>query len=203
MTVLTQTPAAKIPLLALRTRRFSVVEYQQMIDTGIIRSGEKVELREGWLVYKMTVKPPHAASIRRTVRVLTKLLPSGWCQQAQLPIALPESVPEPDVAVLRGVEEDYDKRHPTPADTTQVVEVADSSVEEDRTEAAPMYARASIPVYWIINIREQQIEVYTDPTGDCDEPAYRLRRDYRRGDEVPLMLDGVEIARIPVNELLP
>ena len=203
MTIQTQIIPATPPALSVRSKRFSVLEYQRMIATGIIRSGEKLELREGWLVYKMTVNPPHAASIRRTVRVLTKLLPKGWCQQAQLPISLLDSVPEPDIAILRGVEEDYDKRHPTAADSPQVTEVADSSLDEDRVDAARMYARAKIPVYWIINIPEEQIEVYTDPTGDCDEPAYRSRRDYHRGEDVPLILDGVEVARIPVNELLP
>ena len=83
------------------------------------------------------------------------------------------------------------------------VEVADSSLQPDRTVKGRIYARAAIPLYWIINVPDHQIEVYTDPTGPCPNPNNQQRRDYRAGDSVPLVLDGQEIGSIPVNDLLP
>jgi Uma2 family endonuclease len=174
-----------------------------MLETGIIGADERVELWEGWLVNKPIINPPHAAAIRRALRLLKRFLPVGWCYQSQLPIRLLDGRPEPDVAILRGVEEDYDRRHPTPADTPLLIEVSDTSIELDRVVAARMYARAGIAVYWIVNIPEQQVEVYTDPVRKGRSPRYRHRHDYQRGDSVALVLDGVEVARIPVADLLP
>ena len=186
-----------------RIKRFTVQEYHQLIAAGILREGERVELREGWLVYRMTINPPHAVTVTLVSDRLAALLPRGWSRRVQQPITLSASEPEPDTSVVRGNIVDYLTRHPTPTDSALIVEVSDSSLDEDRAVMGRMYARDKIPVYWIVNSQEQQVEVYTDPTGDCDVPMYRNRRDYHRGDELPLILDGVEVARIPVAELLP
>src|SRR5262249_28982014 len=191
MSTLTQ-PRGYPPSLAMRIRLLSVEDYERMIETGIIRSDERVELWEGWLVEKPPMNPPHAAAIRRFLRLLKVILSAGWCYQSQLPIRLSDGMPEPDVAILRGVEEDYDNRHPTPADTLLLVEVSDSSIELDRVDAGRMYARAGVPVFWVVNIPEEQVEVYTEPIRRSATPRYRRRQDYRRGDSVPLVLDGVE-----------
>jgi Uma2 family endonuclease len=84
-----------------------------------------------------------------------------------------------------------------------VVGVADSSLAHDRFHKGPIYAAAAIPVYWIINLVDQRVEVYTDPTGPDSAPVYRIRRDYRRGDLVPLVIDGQDLGSIPAQELLP
>ena len=84
-----------------------------------------------------------------------------------------------------------------------LVEVAESSLDHDRTVKGRAYSRVAISVYWIINLCDRQVEVYTDPTGPAPRPAYRARRDYGEADAVPLVLDGHEIARIPVRDLLP
>ncbi len=84
------------------------------------------------------------------------------------------------------------------------MEVADSTLARDRTLKARLYARASVPVYWIVNIPDRQIEVYTDPSGpDAADPSYRQRRDFAAASAVPLVLEGRTTATIPVSELLP
>jgi Uma2 family endonuclease len=83
------------------------------------------------------------------------------------------------------------------------VEVAESSLARDRTIKARIYAAARVPVYWIINLVDNQVEVYTDPTGPGSTPVYRQRQDYRRDDLVPLVVDGHEVGHIPGHELLP
>jgi len=101
------------------------------------------------------------------------------------------------------MEEDYAARHPAPAEVGLLAEVADSSLSQDRGAKARLFARASIPVYWIVNLADRQIEVCTDPTGPHATPHYRQQTIYRGDDLVPLVLDGQEIARIPVRDLLP
>ena len=107
------------------------------------------------------------------------------------------------MTVVKGTDRDYLKRHPGPVETPLVIEVADTSLAEDRTDCARMYARDRIPIYWIVNLNDEQVEAYSAPTGPCDQPGYRQRQDYHRDEEIPLVLDGVEVGRIKVRELLP
>ena len=151
----------------------------------------------------MTINPPHAVVVGLTSKRIDRALPAGWVTRVQQPVTFSASEPQPDITVARGQERDYIGRHPTSASTGMLIEVSDSSLDEDRADMARIYARYKVPVYWIVNINDEQVEAYTDPTGECDEPAYRNRRDYRLADDVPLVLDGVEIARIPVRDLLP
>ena len=84
-----------------------------------------------------------------------------------------------------------------------VAEVSDASLQQDRTTKKRLYARARIPVYWIINLVDNQVEVYTDPSGSAEQPDYRRRQDYGPGDTIPLMIEGTEVGRIAVNDILP
>lgn len=84
-----------------------------------------------------------------------------------------------------------------------VVEVADSTLEYDRTIKKQIYAHARIPVYWIVNLVDRLIEVYTDPSGPAEAPDYREHRDYLPEDEIPVILEGQEIGRLAVRDLLP
>ena len=83
------------------------------------------------------------------------------------------------------------------------IEVADSSLSRDRSDKARIYAAAAVPIYWIINLVDQQVEVYTDPTGPDAWPVYRVRQDYHAGDLVPFVIDGRDLGPIPAEELLP
>jgi hypothetical protein len=196
-------PLPPVAAPPLPMRRFTVDEYHRMIDLGIIRAGEPCELLEGWIVEKMSRNPPHDLVLGLVEDEIGRLLPAGWFRRDQSAVTTSDSEPEPDVAAVRGNRRDFAERHPSAQDTGLVVEVSDTSLDFDRTEKQRTYARASIPIYWIVNIPEEQVEVYTDPTGPCDDPVYRTRRDYHRDEEVPLVLDGVEVARIPVRNLLP
>ena len=60
-----------------------------------------------------------------------------------------------------------------------------------------------IPIYWIADLQESRFEVYADPSGPVDQPDYRHRQDYRPSDALPVVIDGVEVSRIAVRELLP
>jgi Uma2 family endonuclease len=193
---------AEIPFASRRLFRFTVEQYERMSETGILGPGDRVELLEGWIVEKMTHNPPHATALDLAQELLRGLLPAGWRLREQKPIRIPGSEPEPDLCVVRGPVKRYAHGHPTPADIALVVEVAESSLEDDRKYKGGIYARARIPVYWIINLEEAKVEVYIQPKGG-KTPGYQQRQDYGIKEAVPLVIEGREIGLIPVSELLP
>jgi Uma2 family endonuclease len=183
--------------------RLTVEQYHEMIRAGILTEDDPVELLEGWLISKMPKNPPHRVATRLTTKALERIVPAGWYVDQQEPITTRTSEPEPDVVVVRGDTRDYLDRHPGPRDLAMVVEVADTTLERDRTLKKRLYAAAEIPLYWIVNLIEQQVEVYTQPTGEAEPADYRDRQDYRLPDSVSLVIEGEEIARVAVSDLLP
>ncbi len=178
-------------------------QYHQMLAAGILKDGDPIELLEGWLVQQMTENPPHRLAVQLVRVQLERIVPDDWHVQSPHPITTSDSEPEPDASVVRGKMRDYKSRHPGPQDIGLMAEVADSSLELDRTTKQRIYARARIPVYWIVNLIDRQIEVFTDPTGPGRRPRYRQCQIFGQDDEVPVVLEGKEVGRIAVRELLP
>jgi Uma2 family endonuclease len=110
----------------------SVEKYHAMIEAGVLTEDDPVELLEGVLVFKMPKKPKHRVALAKLQRALASVLPDGFSLQLQEPVTLLDGEPEPDAAVIRGRAEDYPDRHPGPADTPLIVEVADASIRRDR-----------------------------------------------------------------------
>jgi Uma2 family endonuclease len=183
--------------------RFSVARYQRMIDAGILTAEDKVELLENYVVLKMPRNPPHDGTIQLVSETLTGVIPVDWRLRVQLTVMLSDSQPEPDFAIVRGNARTYLTRHPTPADVGVLVEVANSSLLRDQRDKTRIYARAAIPCYWIINLVDQRIEEYTQPSGPTAVPAYGAFQVYQPSDQVPLVLDGVTAGNILAADLLP
>jgi hypothetical protein len=192
---------APASLKPLPMHRFTVAQYHRMIETGVLTGNDRVELLEGWIVDKMPHKPPHDATLGRINRRLTRLLPDEWLLRVQSAITLPNSEPEPDLVIVAGPEETYFRRHPLPRDIALIIEVADSTLLSDRRYKQQLYARVRIPIYWIVNLVQPQVEVYSQPRGG-KHPTYRHRRDYRKPDTLTLVLRDREVSPIPVPELL-
>jgi Uma2 family endonuclease len=184
-------------------RRFSVAEYHRMIETGILDETDQVELLDGYVVLKIPRNPPHDGTIDLLRDALQACLPSGWLLRTQQAVTLPKSEPEPDLAVVRGDKRTYLSRHPGPADIGLVIEVSGSSLQRDRDEKGPIYAGAAIPIYWIVNLVDRCIEIRTVPGSVAGQPAYTQQQVFTPGMTVPLILDGVVIASLAVDELLP
>jgi Uma2 family endonuclease len=182
--------------------RLSVEQYEKMIKAGVLKSGAPVELIEGLLLEKMTQHPPHAATADCTQEVLRPLLPEAWRLREQKPIKLSDSEPEPDLAAVRGPLSRYARRHPRPPDIGLLIEVADTSLDEDRVNKGRVYTRARIPIYWIINLVDTQVEVYSQPKAGRN-PTYRDCQIYGIGDTLPVVIAGQEVARVAVRELFP
>lgn len=183
--------------------RITVEKYHEMIDAGILMDGDPVELLEGLLAAKMPRTPCHRVATGIIRDALQFVLPSCWHVGSYDPITTADSEPEPDISVLRGQPRDYRQRHPWPADVALLVEIADASLARDRSLKKRTYARAAIAVYWIVNLVDNHVEVYTDPTGPAEQPDYRHRQIYRVGDLLPLILDNQQVARLSVADLLP
>lgn len=190
------------PLLG-SLRRFSVDEYHRMIESEILTDEDKVELLNGYVVLKMPKNPPHESSINAFTELFPKLSVNGWTLRVQSAVTLVESEPEPDFTIARGSWRDYRSRHPSPADIGMLIEVADSSLSRDRDEKGPIYADAGIAEYWIVNLVDRQVEVYSSPSGPIANPSFLANRIYRPGDSVPLILDGKAVGLVLVDEILP
>jgi Uma2 family endonuclease len=183
--------------------RLRVEQYHAMIRAGILTDDDPVELLDGWLVSKIPKNPPHRVVTRLIRQALERLVPAAWYVDTQEPITTADSEPEPDVVVVRGETRQYVDRHPGPEDVGLVVEVADTTLQRDRTSKKRLYARAGIPVYWIVNLPERRCEVYSAPSGAVRRPDYRQHQDYGVSDTLPVVIDGVEVGRIAMHEILP
>jgi Uma2 family endonuclease len=174
-----------------------------LVDAGILTEDDPVELLGGWLIRKMTQEPAHPVAVDMIRDAFANRLTRPCYVRTQAPITLPEGEPEPDVALVRGKREDFLQRHPGPDAILMAVEVADTSLARDRGVKRQIYAQAGIPVYWIVNLVEREIEVYTEPQSTADPTDYRQRHDYGPADTIPVVLDGVEVGTLAVAELLP
>jgi Uma2 family endonuclease len=202
MAAVTTSPDQAVPELTTSATpfRLSLAQYERMVDAGILGSRDRVHLINGILVAKMTENDRHATADDLCGAKLNGVLPPGWYVRAGKPIRLPSqaSKPEPDRAVVRGQIRDYTHRSPEPGDIALVVEVADSSLTADR-EQANLYAQAGIPAYWIINVKDAQVEFYSNP----GENGYQNREVLLAGDELTLVIAGISVGPIAVADLLP
>jgi Uma2 family endonuclease len=184
-------------------RRFTIDEYHRMIDQGVFAENENCELIDGLVVVKMAKNPPHESTLQRMLAILFRIIPAGWGLRPQQAITLSGSEPEPDITIVRGDDVPYRDRHPNPDDVGLLIEISDSSLEYDRGKKLALYARDRISEYWIVNLVDSVVEVYTRPSGPTAEPAYSSHLDFARGDAFALVLDGKEIVSLSVSELLP
>lgn len=179
--------------------RFTVEQYHRMTEIGVLTTNDRVELLDGFIVKKMTQYPPHASTLSRLTRLFARLLPNEWVLRVQMPITLRTSEPEPDLAIALGPEETYMKRHPMPRDIALLIEVADSSLLRDKL---PLYAGERLHECWLVNLVDRRIEAYSEPKGGRS-PKYQSRRDYQKGEAIPLILKTHRLLDLAVHDLLP
>lgn len=174
---------------------YSVNAYFGLVHSGVLDEDDRVELLDGVIVAEPPRDPPHASGISYATDAIQRAV-GGVRIQAPF-IADPFSVPEPDVAVVAGTKEDYLDLHPSTA--LLVVEVSDSSLQQDRLSKSRIYAGAGVPDYWIVNLRDDCVEVFRAP--DAERRVYGVREVERAGDQLELVaLAGAAVA---VGDLLP
>lgn len=173
--------------------KLSIDKYEQMIRAGILTENDRVELIRGELLDKMPIGDAHVEVVNRLTRKFAKRLDESVTVSVQNPLVLADSEPEPDLAL-------YTRRaggKARPADVYLVIEVADSSLEFDRTVKLPLYAEAGIREFWIVNLLDAQLEVHRVPQLDGTFAEFEV---LRAGEEVePLAFPGMRFA---VEEML-
>ena len=187
-----------------RLLRLTINQYQAMAETGILRDDPQVELLGGVLVRQMTKNPPHNFTVNQIGKRLYAMLAPGWVVYEEKAVDLtPGWQPEPDVAVLIGPARLYETTQSTAADVILLVEVSDSSYAFDRGIKWRRYADVGVPTYWIVNLGKRQIEVYSRPKGKGSKARYAKIDLYGENDLIPVIINGQEVGRLDVGELLP
>jgi Uma2 family endonuclease len=183
-------------LKARTTHRFSIADYDRMIDTGILTENNAVELIRGEILDKMPIGDAHSACVKRLRTRLGNLLGDRAVFGVQDPIRLTDSEPEPDITVLAPRDDFYASGRPGPDDVLLLIEVSDSSLDFDRTVKGPLYAEAGIREYWIVNLVDDCVEVHLDPQPDG---SYRDVRTVKRGERIGLsQIAGAVVAMTDV-----
>jgi Uma2 family endonuclease len=181
----------------LPTKRWTVEEYHRMIEQGFFSEDDRVELLFGQILPMTPVGIFHASTVDHTVHLCRSLDPAQYIIRVQNPITdlLSGSEPESDVCILKYRSDFYGLAHPSADDIVLLIEVADSSLDYDRSVKAAAYAAAGIEEYWILNCIQLQLEQYSHP----QDGEYQEIRIHKESQIVATLLLG----DIHVKELFP
>lgn len=167
-------------MTTVQTRPLSVQDYHSMIEAGIFRPDERVELLAGQLIQMAAKGSPHRAAVTRIRRILEQLLGDRVLVCVQDPVQLDDySEPEPDIAVVKPDPLDYETHHPDVSDIFWLVEVSDSTIFYDCGEKALAYSRAGIQEYWVLDLKRRRLHVFRQP------------KDWGYGDRTILSADAM------------
>ena len=151
--------------MAVQTQRklFTVSDFYKMAEVGILDWDDRVELIHGEILEMSPINSPHAKIVARLTRILNAILGERALVRGQSPIHIDEySEPEPDVSVVEFQIDEYEDQHPRPEEVYLLIEASDSTLR-DRKLKLPLYAEAAIPEVWILDMKSQVVEVYTNP----------------------------------------
>lgn len=184
--------AREIASIQRSRRRFSLEDYEQMIEFGILTEQDRCELIRGEIIEKMPIGKKHAGCVTRLTLLWPALVGEKAIVSLQNPIVALGSRPEPDVMLLIPREDFYDARIPRVKDILLLIEVADSSLEYDRTEKLSLYAEAGVCEYWIANLIDECVEVHRDPQPNG---TYADERVLKLGETLNILrLPGVTVS---------
>jgi Uma2 family endonuclease len=201
MSAIATIPAPATPFASPGVRRITVDEYERIIRSGAIRDPDRVELVDGYMVDKTGKSAEHGYSTRKLIDKLGAFIGPGWTWRSEQPVRIPDyDEPEPDITIVRGSTDDYAHRIPGPGDVGLLIEVSLATLETDRGKKRSSYATDGVPVYWIVNLVDRQIEVYTRPV---KAGRYRSQKNFLPGQQVPVVIGGRQLGQIAVDDILP
>jgi Uma2 family endonuclease len=182
---------------APQKHRFSVSEWHKMGTINIFPPDARMELIEGEIIDMAAISPSHAGCVRHFIELFSTQKGKTALINVQNPIVLGDiSEPMPDLTLLRPAAHFYKKRHPTAEDVFLLVEVSDTTVQHDREEKIPIYAKDGIVECWLVDLNEFQVEVYLNPTAN----GYTNKRIF--DSEQTLIPSQLPHIKIPVSEIL-
>jgi Uma2 family endonuclease len=181
----------------LARRLFTVAEYHKMAEAGILSEDDRVELLEGEIVAMSPIGSRHAGLVNRLNRLFSQRAGDQVVVSVQNPVRLGGySEPQPDLALLRPRADFYTSSHPGPEDVLLAVEVAETSAAVDREVKVPLYARFGVPEVWLVDLAEDLVEVFREPSAE----GYREVLVLRRGESLaPALLPDL---LVPVDAVL-
>ncbi len=170
--------------------RWTCAEFHRLAEHGFF-NGRDVQLIQGEIFAMSPAGPRHATAVTLTALALQAALPAGTSLRVQQPLELSQTTdPEPDLAMVSGSPRQYASQHPTTA--LLVVEVADASLDHDRTTKMSLYAAAGIPVYWVVNLPHDHARGLPDSHG---RPTAAFRPQLFPGGYLPLRGSGDDTER--------
>ena len=162
---------------------FTVDEYYQMAEAGILRDDSRVELIEGEIIQMSPIGVRHASCVSRANKLLMTQLGDRIWLSPQNPVRLSNiTEPQPDIQLLKPRADFYGSRHPVAEDTYLVLEVSDTTLRYDRDRKLPLYAKSGVPEVWIEDLEANQILVYRKPRGK----RYLTSMIFNRGQQISL-----------------
>lgn len=177
-------PLGSTTEVELTRRRFTAAEFLHLAEIGFLREEERVELIRGEIVEMSPINEAHASTTRRLIRLLTKTFGEQVIIGAQDPVQLGgDSLPQPNITVLRARNDFYSTQHPGPKDIVMLIEVSDRTLNYDRRVKSVLYAQAAVLEYWIVNLRARRVEVYREPQSD----GYRITIRFQPGESLSLL----------------
>jgi Uma2 family endonuclease len=183
--------------VGVKRHLFSIDEYERMIAAGVFEEDARIELVRGEIVDMSPINPPHEACVRRLTKLLERIAGDRAIVSVQCSIRLPRgSQPQPDVAVLKWQDDFYASRRVLADDVLLLIEVAESSLDYDRGAKLAQYAEAGIPEYWVANIADRVVELYTQPKESTYTQAHRA------GGGETLALPGGLKGDVKVDDIL-
>lgn len=183
--------------IQLQKRLFTVDEYYRMAETGILSEDDRVELIEGEIIKMSPIGRRHAGCVNRLNSLFSERLGRSAVVSVQNPVRLSDRTePQPDIALLIPRADFYSEGHPQPQEVLLLIEVADTTIEYDREVKISLYAQAGISEVWVVDIVEELVEVYRQPSAN----GYAEVRQFRRGEN--LSLQAFSDVVLSVDEVL-
>jgi Uma2 family endonuclease len=186
--------SSQLPLLELH--EWTVSDYRQLVEVGLLDEDAKVELLKGQIVNRSPIGHAHAATVNYLNAWLVRQLSPACIINVQNPIILDDrSAPEPDLAVLRSKADFYVNDLPGAGDVVILIEIADSSLEKDLQVKAPLYAEAGIPEYWVIDLVKETLVLHRRPAHGQFAEVQSLTREAHLRHEL--------LGDLLINDLFP
>ena len=175
-------------MLAATRRKFTIDEYHQLVDLGFFSENDRIELIRGEIIEMAPKRTPHSVCNSLLWKRLYELIGKQAEIRVQEPITLPSnSEPEPDVVIAQKKEDNYLSAHPTVKDVILIIEISDSTLQYDRETKLSLYAEAGINHYWIVNLVDRCLEVYSNPfSTDKDKFGYRNKSIFFPNEEIDI-----------------
>jgi Uma2 family endonuclease len=177
---------------------WTIDRYQAAIEGNIIREDDRVELLFGTIIKKMPASEPHGACIDIIREYFTERYFKQYSLRSESAVRLPyDSLPEPDFTVAAYRQDHYANGFPEPAAIYLLIEVAESSLKIDRTIKAKAYAHSAIAEYWIVNLKQRQLELHLQP--DPGSQSFRKVLHFTEEETFVSPFAG----KVAVSDLLP